>query len=222
MIDAMCSECLHLSCSVLSAQPGWKCAKDAKDAKDEHDPTDQACAKFRRRREAVMLVSQDIPVAVKPTGNVERDAEGKINYVEVAPHAAHWEGLVAWVQPHKLIWANTPSDVASLPYHTPVSGEELEQVCGIEAAVVAAMSALLQSGERIGLGVARAAAEGLVEAVRELSLPIIPADLVALMRKTGKLGDLVSGVSAHHITMELARSGALARWGVAGFVKQEE
>jgi hypothetical protein len=216
MIDAMCSECRHFGCRIFHPKPGWTCAKDEGTGR-EHDPTDQACAQFRRRREAVMLVAQDIPVPVHPTGKLEWNSEGEIVSVEVAPEAAHWGGFTTWIQPHKLIWANTPSDVVSRLPDMLVSREELIQVCGFEAAVAQVSAALLHSGERTGLSVLRAAAEGLVDATHDLGLPINPVSLVKSMVVAGRIGDLVSGVSARSIIIDLMDAGLLSKWGVAGF-----
>lgn len=219
MIDAMCSECRYFGCRIFHPNPGWTCGKDNE---REHDPTNQACTQFRRRREALMLVAQDIPVAVHPTGRVKQDADGRIVDVEVAPKAAHWDGFVAWIPPHKLIWANTPSDIVSRLPDVPVSHEELNQVCRFEAAVADVSVALICSSEKMGLTQARAAAEGIVEAVNSLSFPIYPAELVTPMKNAGRIGDLISGISAHSIISDLAKSGALSRWGVAGFVESNE
>jgi hypothetical protein len=42
------------------------------------------------------------------------------------------------------------------------------------------------------------------------------------MKNAGRIGDLISGVSAHSIISDLVKSGALSRWGVAGFIESNE
>jgi hypothetical protein len=206
MIDAMCSECRHFSCAIFSAKPGWKCAKDPEE-KDEHDPTDQACAGFERQHGAVMLVRQEIPVPVRLTGQIDGDKG-----CEVVPEARNWEGRTAWLRPGQLMWED----------ELPVSVEELGAICRFERDVAAVMTALVAAGERMRLGLVRVVSEGVVDAVRDMNLSITPADLIKPMKNAGKIRDLVSGVSAHKTLSDLAKSGALAKWGVTGFAEPKE
>lgn len=212
MIDAMCAECRFLSSSIFGPRPGWKCARDPGEDR-EHDPTDQACGSFRRDRGASILVRQEIPVPVRPTGAVNWEKpKGRMETVEVVPQAPYWEGRTVWLRPDQLIWDD----------NTPVGAEELDSICRFEAEVAAAMSALARSGERMAPKVVRAVAEGLVEAVRDLGLPVAPADLVGPIGESGRLGDLVCGVSAHRIVSDLAKAGRLSKSGVDGSAGQGE
>jgi len=212
MIDAMCAECRFFSSIILGSRPGWKCAKDMREG-IEHDPTDQACDSFERKRGSTMLVRQEIPIPVKPTGRIDwQKPKGPIMTVEVFPQAPYWDGRTVWLRPDQLIWED----------NSPISREELDAICLFERDVAAVMAALAMSGERIPLKVIRAASEGIVDAVRDMGLRINPPDLINPMKGAGRIGDLVSGVSAHSIISDLANAHALAKWGVAGFIKPKE
>jgi hypothetical protein len=102
-----------------------------------------------------------------------------------------------------------------------VKQEELEQICRYETDVRETMAALVSSGVT-PLGVIRAVSEGVVDAAREIGVSIAPTGLFAAIVASGRRGDLLAGVSAHAIVEDLAASGALAKWGVAGFVKPRE
>jgi len=144
-----------------------------------------------------LFIRQEIPVAVKLTGNVNRwsslTGEGEIASVEVEPQAEGWKGRTAWINVDKLMWGDKEWE--------PVEQDELERMCHYEADKRDVAKTLCVKGAKVTLDVGLIVAERCIQAAREQEISVI--DLIEQIEKAGRLGDLVSGVSIWSILEQM-------------------
>lgn len=153
-----------------------------------------------------LMIRQPVPVSVRLTGKVNRWATpdpnvwGAIGDVEIEVEAAGYEGKTLWIESYKLMFPNWED----------VGPDALEQMCRVAADVRIIADVLCTyfhgpgwSAEQLQhhCNYALMIADIFVQAAYGRNE--LPVDLVERVRKAGKLGDAMYGVSLYAILEDL-------------------